>query len=295
MPYDRGRVYRERRLAPFVWIGVALLLLAGAGTYAVAGKAAGDADRQAAELVVEQARQDNHLIYGLLKTVPSPPSSINGAADLPHAKGAVDQKAAALRQTRAVVNSDLQRLRQAGATIQTQSGGILVLSQRGALDQERGRVDSVVTGFSVAGEFLKVAEDQMRFTSSMVDAEIALVGVVALVQQQNMAGALALYPQVDGKVQAAVALSGGMYIPPQMLTPTNTLVTLAADFKRVIQAAQKKDVKTIQALQPAIAAEANALGHYDQQGLDSYEAHLFQPFQARYRQALKQAGFTLTG
>jgi hypothetical protein len=110
-----------------------------------------------------------------------------------------------------------------------------------------------------------------------------------------MAGALALYPQVDGKVQAAVALSGGMYIPPQMLTPTNTLMTLAADFKQVIQAAQKKDLKAIQALQPAIGAEANALGHYDQQGLDSYEVHLFQPFQERYRQALKQAGFTLTG
>ena len=295
MPHDRGRVYRERRLAPFVWIGLALLLLAGAATYLVAGKAAGDADRQAAELVVEQARQDNNLIYGLIKTVPSPPSSINGAADLPHAKAAIDQKASALHHAHAVVNSNLPRLRRAGVTIQAQSGGILVTSQRGPLDQERGRVDSVVTGVSVAGEFLRVAGDQMRFTSSMLDAEIALVGVVALVQQQNMAGALALYPQVDGKVQAAVALSGGMYIPPQMLTPTNTLMTLAADFKQVIQAAQRKDLKTIQSLQPAIGAEANALGHYDQQGLDSYEVHLFQPFQERYRQALKQAGFTLTG
>jgi hypothetical protein len=295
MPYDRGKVYRERRLAPFVWIGVALLLLAGAGTYVVAGKAAGDADRQAAELVVEQARQDNNLIYGLMKTVPSPPSSINGAADLPHAKAAIDQKASALHHAHGVVSSDLPRLRRAGATIQAQSGGILVLSQRGPLDQERGRVDSVVTGFSVAGEFLRVAEDQMRFTSSMLDAEIALVGVVGLVQQQNMAGALALYPQVDGKVQQAVALSDGMYIPPQMLTPTNTLLALAADFKQVIQAAQRKDLKTIQALQPQISAEANALGHYDQQGLDSYEASLFKPYQERYRQALKQAGFTLTG
>jgi hypothetical protein len=295
MPFDRGRAYRERRLAPFVWIGGVLLLLAGAGAYVVAGKSAGDADRRAAELVVEQARQDNVLIYGLVKTVPSPPSSINGAQDLPHAKGAVDQMASALRHAHGVVNSDLPRLRRAGATVQAQSGGLLVLSQRGPLDQERGRVDSVVTGFSVAGEFLQVAEDQMRFTSSMLDAEIALVGVVALVQQQNMAGALELYPQVEGKVQAAVALSGGRYIPPQMGTPTNTLATLAADFKQVLQAAQVKDLKTIQALQPQIGAEANALGQYDQQSLDSYETSLFKPYQERYRQALKQAGFTLAG
>jgi hypothetical protein len=283
-------------VAPFVWIGVAVLLvLAGGSAYVVAGRAAGDADRQAAELVVQQARQDNGLIYGLMKTVPSPPRSINGAQDLPHAKGAVDQVAAALRHGHVVVNSDLPRLRRAGATVQAQSGGILVLSQRGPLDQERGRLDSVVTGFSVAGEYLQVAEDQMRFTSSMLDAEIALVGVVALVQQQNMAGALELFPQVDGKVQAAIALSGGRYIPPQMLAPVNTLATLAADFKQVIQAAQARDLRTIQALQPQIGAEANALGQYDQQGLDSYEASLFGPYQARYRQALRQAGFKLAG
>jgi hypothetical protein len=249
-------------------------VLAG-GAYVVAGKAAGDADRQAAELVLQQARQDNGLVYGLMKTVPSPPSSINGAQDLPHAKGAVDKVAAALRHAHLVVNSDLPRLRRAGVTVQAQSGGILVLSQRGPLDQERGRVDSVVTGFSVAGEYLQVAENQMRFTSSMLDAEIALVGVIALVQQQNMAGALELYPQ--------------------MLDPVNTLSTLAADFKRVIQAAQARDLRTIQALQPQLAAEANALGHYDQQGLDSYEASLFKPYQERYRRALRQAGFTLAG
>ena len=283
-------------MAPFVWIGVAMLLvLAGGGAYVVAGKAAGDADRQGAELVVQQARQDNGLIYGLMRTVPSPPRSINGAQDLPHAKGAVDQVAAALRHAHAVVNSDLPRLRRAGATVRAQAGGILVLSQRGPLDQERGRLDSVVTGFSVAGEYLRVAENQMRFTSSMLDAEIALVGVIALVQQQNMAGALELYPQVDGKVQAAIALSGGTYIPPQMLTPVNTLATLAADFKQVIQAAQGRDLRTIQALQPQIAAEASALGQFDQQGLDSYEASLFKPYQERYRRALRQAGFTLAG
>jgi hypothetical protein len=295
MPSDRGRVYRERRLAPFAWIGIVLLLVLAGGAYVFAGKAAGDADRQAAELVLQQARQDNGLVYGLMKTVPSPPSSINGAQDLPHAKGAVDKVAASLRHAHLVVNSDLSRLRRAGATVQARSGGILVLSQRGPLDQERGRVDSVVTGFSVAGEYLQVAENQMRFTSSMLDAEIALVGVIALVQQQNMAGALELYPQVDGKVQAAIALSGGRFIPPQMLDPVNTLSTLAADFKRVIQAAQARDLRTIQALQPQLAAEANALGHYDQQGLDAYEASLFKPYQERYRRALRQAGFTLAG
>jgi hypothetical protein len=290
-PVEVGPAPRASHLGRIIGIGAAVLVVVvAAGGYLAAGFVTAASDRQAAQAVVEQARKDNNRISSLVKTLPTTPSSVSSAQDVAKSKIAVDGLAATFDQGRGLVTGDLPRLRQAGATLQSQSEGLLVAPERGSLDQERGRVSAVVTAFSAAGDFLQVAGDQMRFVSSMLDAEIALDGVI---QERDATRALAAYPQADSKVQQAVALSKSPNTPPQLRTLMASLATLGSDFKQLLQAARAHNLGAAQTAQAKVTTDANAVANFDQKGFDAFEANLFKPYQDRYDQALRQAGFTV--
>jgi hypothetical protein len=273
-------------------VAAVLVAVVAVGGYLAAGLVTAASDRQAADAVVGQARKDNNQVAALVKTVPSGPSSINGTQDLAKAKITADSAAAAFDQGVRLVTSDLPRLRQADATLQSQSGSFLVATQRGSLDKERARVDSVVTAFSAAHDYFQLAGDQMRFNSSMLDAEMVLLGAI---QEKDLTRALAAYANVDSKVQHAVTLSKGPNIAPAMQTLMGALATLAADFKQLLQAAHAGNLKATQAAQAKVTSAANAVGIFDQKGFDEFEAKTFKPYQDRYDQALRQAGFSVIG
>ena len=269
-----------------------LVAVVAVGGYLAAGFVTAASDRQAAQAVVEQARKDNNRISSLVKTLPTVPDSTSSTQDLAKLKIAVDSGAATFDQGRGLATSDLPRLRQAAATLESQSGGFLVATQRASLDQERARVDAVVTAFSEARDFLQILGDQTRFISSTLDAEIALDGMI---QQRDVARALAAYPQLYSKFQQVQTLSRAPSTPPQLLALMASLATLAADFKQLLLAAQAHNVKAAQTAQAKVTTDANSFGAFDQKGFDAFEANLFKPYQDRYDRALRQAGFSVTG
>jgi hypothetical protein len=71
----------------------------------------------------------------------------------------------------------------------------------------------------------------------------------------------------------------------------NALSTASADLKQLVQAAQRKDLRTINALGPKLDADTSALDKFDQQGANKYYDQLLKPYQDRYEASLKQAGF----
>jgi hypothetical protein len=291
-PVEAGPTPRPSHLGRILGIVAALLVVVlAAGGYLAAGFVTAASDRQAAQAVIEQARTDNNRISGLMKTVPTGPTSASSSPDLAKSKIAVDGIAANFDHDRGLVTADLPRLRQAAATLQSQSEGLLVAPERGSLDQERGRVGAVVTAFSAARDGFQIAGDQMRLVSSMLDAEIALDSVL---QEQDPARALAAYPQAEGKLQQAVALSKAPNTPPQAGTLMAALATLAADFKQLLQAAQAHNLSAAQNAQAKVTTDTDALANFDQKGFDTFETNLFKPYQDRYDQALRQAGFTVT-
>jgi hypothetical protein len=72
------------------------------------------------------------------------------------------------------------------------------------------------------------------------------------------------------------------------------LATLAADFKQLLQAAQAHNLSAAQNAQAKVTTDTDALANFDQKGFDTFETNLFKPYQDRYDQALRQAGFTVT-
>jgi hypothetical protein len=291
-PFEARPAPRASRAGRIIWVVAAVLVaLLAVGGYLAAGFVVAASDRQTAEALVEHARNDNNQISSLVKKLPSPPSSASSAQDLSQSKTAVAGIAATFDRERGVVNSDLPRLHRASATLQSQSGSLLVVPERGSLDKERSRVDAVVTAFLAARAVLQIGGDQMRALSSIFDAESVLLGTI---QQQDVARALAAYPQVESKVQQAVTLSKALNVPPQIQALATSMGTLAADFKQFLQAQQSKNFNALQRSAAKVQADADGFA-FDDKGFNAYETNLFKPYQDRYNQALRQAGFTVTG
>jgi hypothetical protein len=72
-----------------------------------------------------------------------------------------------------------------------------------------------------------------------------------------------------------------------------SLATLAADFKQLLQAAQAHNLRAAQNAQAKVTTDADAVANFDQKGFDAFQANLFKPYQDRYDQGLRQAGFTV--
>jgi uncharacterized protein YhaN len=289
-----GTHTRTRRIAPFVWAG-GMVLVVAAGGYLGAGVAVASRDRQAAEVVVQKVRTDsNQTISDRVTKVPSLPTSAGGTQDLAQSKTGVDQLEADFGRAEAAVGSDLSRLRRSSATLEVQAGNILVVPERDSLDQERRRVDDIAAAFSAADGSLKIAIDQMGFISSMLDADIALTGLQQDLDQQNVSGALSAFPTVDAKMQQAVSLSRGKDIPPQLQALMSSLSQVSTDLKQFLQAEQAGNLPAMQALSSKINADGDAISNFDQKGLDAYQAQLYKPYEDSYESALRHAGFTLT-
>jgi hypothetical protein len=279
-----------------IWAGVAVLVaLVAAGGYLGAGAVVAAGYRQPAERTLMQAGTENDKIYALLQKPPSGPVSIKSDQDLGQAKSALDEAETSLKQSHTIVDTELPHLRQASQKLRAESGGLLMVTQRGSLNEERRRLDSATAGFSTAGEYLTIAEEQVRFASVLLAAEVAVAGVVRLVEQQNLAGALAQYPQVDSSVGQLLTLSRGQHIAPQLQALTNSIVTFSTDFKQLLQAIQAGDVPAVQTLEVKLDQDGKANASFDQAGFDTYQTQQAKPYRDRYVRAMTEAGFKLVG
>ena len=282
----------RQRIARLVWVGAAvLIMMLAVGGYLAAGIAMSATDRQAAEVVLEKALTDNNQIA---RTMPTGQTSVSGSRAPAQAKATMDGLASAYKQAQATVASDLPRLRQASAALRDQSHSLLVVPQRGSLDDERARVDAVVIAYSAAGDLFQVASDQMGAYSSIFDAVVALGSLVPTINSQDVHGALAAFPDLKAKVQQAVTMSKGRNVAPQMQTLIDSLATFVADLEQLLQADQAGDFSAVEALGTRVQADSDAIGRFDQTGFDTYESTLFKPYEDRYVAALTRAGFKVT-
>jgi hypothetical protein len=287
-PAQRGGM----RLVLVVGTAVAVILVAG-GFFAIGvGAAAGD--RLVADTAMEQARRDNNQVSDSLSRLPDLTLTASKIPDPAQAKTTIDGYLTKVKQSRAVVDADVPKLRGASDRLRGESGNFLVTTQRASLDQERGRVDALVTAFTAAGQYLQITEGQLTLDSAIVDVGGAFMALSGYVQRQDFNGAIAQYPQMDHAVQQAVTLSKGPNTPPQLQAQITALGTASTDLKQLVQAAQKKDLKTINALGPKLDADTSALDKFDQQGVNKYYDQLLKPYQDRYVSSLKQAGFKVT-
>jgi hypothetical protein len=285
---------RGRRLGPLIGVVVVVILLVVViGGFVAVGAAIATGDRLEADAAISQAGKDANQISDPLSKVPDVPFS-NSAQDLANYKTTLDGYVTKFKQADGLVNSDLPKLRSVSDKLRGEAGNPIVAVQRGSLDQERSRVDSVVAAFSAAGQYLKISEDQVTFFAAFVDATGSLAALRPYEDRRDYAGALAQFSGIDSKVQQAVALSKGTSTPPQFQSPTNGVATMAADRKKYLQALQARDTKTANAMQTKLDADATALTNFDQQGFTKYEDQLFKPLQDRWANSLRQAGFQIT-
>jgi hypothetical protein len=68
--------------------------------------------------------------------------------------------------------------------------------------------------------------------------------------------------------------------------------TLSIDLNAFVQAAQRQDSGAIRAQQVQFDADMAALNGFDEQGHDSYERTLLQPYVDRFDSGVGAAGFT---
>jgi hypothetical protein len=283
------------RLAPVVAAAVAVVLVLGAvGGYFVAGAAVAAGDRLVADQALERARQDNNQVSGSLAKLPDVGMTARNIADVAQAKSNIDGYVTKLKQSRALLNADVPKLLGASDKLRKESGNPLVARQRASLDQERGRLDLVITAFSAAEQYLRMAEEQLTLDSAVVDAAGVFDAMTVYVERQDFAGALAQYPEMERRLQQTVALSKTPNTPPQLQTQLNGLVTTTADFKKLLEALPAMDFATIDALQPKVDQDVSALDKYDQQAVNDFYDQLFKPYHDRYVTSLKQAGFQVT-
>jgi hypothetical protein len=272
-------------------VGTAVAAILGAGAFFAIGAGVAAGHRLAADGVMEQARRDNNQVSDSLSKLPDLTVTASKAPDPAQAKTTIEGYLTRVKQSRAVVNADIPKLRGASDRLRGESGSFLVASQRATLDQERGRVDSLVAAFTAAGQFLQISEEQLTLDSAIVDLGAAFTALSGAVQRQDFNGAIAQYPQMDRALQQAMTLAKTPSTPPQLRTQVNTLATAAADLKQLVQAAQRKDLRTINALGPKLDADTSALDKFDQQGASKFYDQLFKPYLDRYDTSLRQAGF----
>lgn len=289
---NAGAVPPLRRAAPLVGTVVAVLVvILASGGYLAAGAVTAGIDRQAAEVVVGAVVSDNNQFAQAMAKVSSPAGFTSVSQDPAQANAAMDGITSDLRQAHGTVTADLARLRRAGTVLRDQSGGILVVTQRGSLDQERARVDAVTTAFSAQRDALQVASDQIVVFSAMLDAAIALDGVTPILNRQDNQGALAAMPPVDAKMQRAVTLSKGSNVAPQMQALIGSMATFVTDLEQFLHAAQAGDVGALEALATRLQRDGDATANFDQAGFDAYESSLYKPYEDRADAALRRAGF----
>jgi hypothetical protein len=268
-----------------------LVVILASGSYLAASVVTAGIDRQAAEVVVGTVISDNNQFAQTMTKVSSPAGPTSVSQDPAQARTAMDGITSDLWKAQGTVNADLARLRRAGTVLRDQSGGILVVTQRGSIDHERARVDAVVTAFSAQGDALQVASDQIVVFSAMLDATIALDAVTPILNRQDNQGALAAMPLVDAKMQRAVTLSKGSNVAPQLQALIGSMATFVTDLEQFLHADQAGDVAAAEALATRLQRDGDATANFDQTGFDAYESSLYKPYEDRADAALRRAGF----
>lgn len=321
LDYDFMRpVSYPRRRRPWIYIllsiGVVCLLLGSGIGYFEAGATIAASDQQLVERALDRARSDSDRMTPLL-TVPTFPNlkldqnatTAAVEAGLARLKDAFDRDAADYEQARLNAEGDRLRLVAVSKKIEPDLGRVdvtvpsmtqvrraVLWPRRTALEQERGRSMSAAAGYSAAETFFQIGEQQARSDSGVVDALSSFFDVEAvIIEQDNVARALSLYPSLENKIQQAVTLSQGPNQTPDDLALAQALGTTAADLKKVLQAAQARNAAGVDAALAKFNSDFNSPG-WNPDNQTQYvapETRILSPLVTRYTTALQTAGINV--
>jgi len=222
-----------------------------------------------------------------------PPVDISATnPDFGTAKQTVDRYASQLGTFQTSVRSDEGRLQADRDGLRNQATGVLELPFRPSLDHERLRAEGLLAALQAEDTSLGIEQDQMKAVSAIFDAESDFYTLIAdHVDKQDIAGSLARFPGLDGKLTTAAQAAAGQNKPPQLQKLVTQMQALSTDLNAFLKAAQRGDRSTALGLEPRVEADSTVLQSFDSQGLDSYEQTLLQPYEDRFDSGVRAAGF----
>ena len=282
-------------LRVLVAAGTIAAVVAGVMGYLV-GSAAGLALRAGADSNATLERVVSHVNGGhaLLRRLPN--FDLTGAnPDFARARQTAGQYALQLDRYRQTVEADRRQLIEDRDRLAERTSGLPSFPLGGILEQQRDRVQSMLSALDADGAAVKIMEDQMQALAAAFDVMSDFTTVFDDANRQDVPGALAVFPGLDGKIRAAARLAAGTDTPPQVQKLVTSLQELSTDLNGFLQAVQQGDPGGAHALDPRLQADAAALQTFDAPGLDAYERTLLQPYEDRFDAGVRAAGFTPAG
>jgi hypothetical protein len=271
-----------------VWVVVVGVLVYLVDTTAVASARA----RSDSTSLLDSVRTHANAAQAALAALPQFDAS-GTSPDFAGAKHTADQYASQLAGDRTTVQADEVRLRADRDRLLEQASSVLALPYRPSLDHERLRAEGMLSALQAEDTALQIEADQMHTVSLIFDAENDFATLlIDHVEKQDVAGALALFPGLDGKLQAASQAAAGANTAPQARKLVGDLQKLSTDVGALLQAERRLDLGTALALGSKVQADVAVVEAFDSQGLDSYEQTLLQPYLDRFDSGVRAAGFT---
>jgi hypothetical protein len=194
-----------------VWVVVAGVLVYLMDSTAVAsGRVRSDSTG-----VLQSVRTHANAAQAALAALPQFDAS-GTSPDFTGAKQTADQYESRLAGDRTTVQADEVRLRADRDRLLNQASGVLALPFRPTLDHERSRAEGLLSALQAEDTALQIEADQMHTLSLIFDAEADFATLlIDHVEKQDVAGALALLPGLDGKLRAASQAAAGPNTAPQ--------------------------------------------------------------------------------
>lgn len=289
-----GAAEGELLLKILAGVGALIVVVVGIVVYfEVSAAVASERARTDSNVLLESVRTRANTGADLLQATPAIDTS-GANPDFAKAKRTTDEYASRIAQVRTTTEADHVKLLVDRDHLRSQATGLPALPFRPALDSQRLRVESMLSALEAEDKGLQVVQDLMVTTSSVFDASAALVVVLDRLDAQDFSDALAAFPDLDAKLQNAARLASGPSNPPQLQKFVANLQTLSTDLKALVQAVQRQDIGAVQAQQQRLDADGAALEGFDEQGFDSYERTVLQPYVDRFDSGVRAAGFTPT-
>jgi hypothetical protein len=273
-------------------VGAVIVVVVGVGGYLVGSAAFATRGTQAqASASLETARTHTFTLESSLNV---PNFDLTGASpDFAKAKKTADDYLTGTDQANATIRADQGALRTADERLRARAAGVFALPFRASLDNQRARVEAMLSALDAASAGLAIETSQMKLVSAAFDAFAEFGVLTARLQKQDINGSLGVFPTLDAKLQAAATLAQAPSVPPQIRTEMQDLQATSTDMRTYLQAIQRRDSRGALAAQTRLDADTKALDSLDQTGVDAYERTLLQPYRDRYDSGVRAAGFTI--
>jgi hypothetical protein len=163
----------------------------------------------------------------------------------------------------------------------------VALPSRGAIADQRQRLEIALSGLAQADQGLTAAVNQGKVLLPVYDALIHFTKMQAALNKRDLATAGAHYPDAQQKVDLALSLAGAPGIPPGFTNALRAFNDLLNSAESLVQAIQNKDAAGTKKYSDAVQAGLKNVSALSQSLPADYEVKTFGPMQKGYDAAIK--------